>query len=139
MFLVATAFQSSTDELFRFSVNEIVNTLDSDPEAMHYQEALEKLTSKYNSLCTNGLYSAGKDRKSDKDNALVAMTATVKNLEATIKGMGQNNNSNKKGLGKKAKVKNQSSPTKGKNNTEKPKYKPDDKASYINNLGNKVF
>ena len=39
-FIVASAFQSSTDELFRLNANMIIDVLDSNPSAMHYTEVL---------------------------------------------------------------------------------------------------
>ena len=130
-FLVATAFQSSTDELFRHQVNEIFNSLDIDPDTMHFQEVLEKLTSKYNSLVANGAYTAAKDRNADKDNELAAMSATIKRLETSMKSINEgrvdNNTQSKPSTPGLSKIRGEKSPP-GHN----------DPKTYINKRGTEV-
>ena len=81
---VCNTFLSSTEDTFKHRVFEIHNVVERDPSSMHWEDVLQALKDKYDSLVTNEIYQAASDRKQDKDNELAAMTAAVKRLEVKI-------------------------------------------------------
>ena len=88
---VCNTFLSSTADLFKHRVIEIHNIVEKGPSSMHWEDVLQVLKDKYDSLTFNEIYYAASDRKQDKDNELAAMTATVRHLEVKIDKLQGNN------------------------------------------------